>query len=557
MTERLRRYRETHGGTGDPLPELADHLHEHGAPEPAGLQDRIERRVERLAERLALPPAAVRGALSFYADFRRERERPRVCRGTACWLAREAGEGGPSPEGEPVYCLGYCDRSPARLLADGEVELGEVQPDRPGPPAMRSLAAPHLVLRNAHRGSAHRLDDARSAGVYRALETALAAGPEAILDAMDRSGERGRGGAAFPAGVKWRRCAEAQGEPKHVVANGDEGDPGSFVDRVLMERDPHSILEGMILCGYAVGAASGIVFVRSEYPEALARMRRAADDARAAGILGPSVLGSGFAFEVAVFPGHGSYVCGEETAMLNAIEGFRGEVRLRPPYPVDSGLWGRPTVVNNVETLVNVPWIVGHGADAYRALGTEASSGTKVLCLNRGFAYPGLVEVEFGVSLRQVIEEEGGGGRDGVPLEAVLLGGPMGSLVPPEDWDVPVCYSAMAERGLQLGHGGLVAIPRGTDPGRLMVHLLEFMADESCGKCVPCRAGSRRGLEMARGMENGGAAGAEDRQSLEELLEVVSEASLCAFGRLTPGPIRSFLRRLAPPGADPGEGGAP
>jgi NADH:ubiquinone oxidoreductase subunit F (NADH-binding) len=542
VTDRLRRYRETRGSAVDPLPELTRHLEEHGPPGPAEIRD--------LAARLALPPAAVRGALSFFADLHREPHpgsgAPRFCRGTSCWLAREGGPGGPPAEGEGVYCLGFCDRSPARLLPDGGVELGGAADgaaqDLSGPPAMRSLTAEPLVLRNALRGDASGLEDARAAGVYGSLERALAAGPEAVLDAMERSGERGRGGAAFPAGLKWRRCAQAPGGPKHVVANGDEGDPGSFVDRVLMERDPHSILEGMILCGWAVGAASGIVFIRSEYPAALARMRRAIGEARAAGLLGPSVLGSGFAFDVAVFPGMGSYVCGEETAMLNAIEGLRGEVRLRPPFPVDSGLWGRPTVVNNVETLVNVPWIVARGAEAYRALGTDASSGTKVLCLSRGFARPGLVEVEFGVSLRQVIEEAGGGGRDGAALEAVLLGGPMGSLVSPADWDVPVCYTAMAERGLQLGHGGLVAIPRGTDPARLLVHLLEFMAEESCGKCVPCRVGSRRGLEMARDLLDGGGAGGPEL--LDHLLEVVSEASLCAFGRLTPGPVRALLRRL-------------
>jgi NADH:ubiquinone oxidoreductase subunit F (NADH-binding) len=538
VTDRLRRYRETRGSAVDPLPELTRHLEEHGPPGPAEIRD--------LAARLALPPAAVRGALSFFADFHQEAGAPRFCRGTSCWLAREAGEDDPPADGEGVYCLGFCDRSPARLLPDGEVELGGAadgtDQDFPGPPAMRSLTTEPLVLRNALRGDASGLEDARAAGVYGSLEGALAAGPEAVLAAMDRSGERGRGGAAFPAGLKWRRCAQAPGGPKHVVANGDEGDPGSFVDRVLMERDPHSILEGMILCGWAVGAASGIAFIRSEYPAALARMRRAIGEARAAGLLGPSVLGSGFAFDVAVFPGMGSYVCGEETAMLNAIEGFRGEVRLRPPFPVDAGLWGRPTVVNNVETLVNVPWIVARGPEAYRTLGTEASSGTKVLCLSRGFARPGLVEVEFGVSLRQVIEEAGGGGRDGAALEAVLMGGPMGSLVSPADWDVPVCYTAMAERGLQLGHGGLVAIPRGTDPARLLVHLLEFMAAESCGKCVPCRVGSRRGLEMARGLLDGRGAGGPEL--LDRLLEVVSEASLCAFGRLTPGPVRALLRRL-------------
>ncbi|HEX6200659.1 MAG TPA: hypothetical protein VF150_10370, partial [Thermoanaerobaculia bacterium] len=247
MTDRLRRYRETRGSAVEPLPELARHLEEHGPPGPAEIRD--------LAARLALPPAAVRGALSFFADLHPEPHpgsgAPRFCRGTSCWLAREGGLGGPPAEGEGVYCLGFCDRSPARLLPDGGVELGGASDgaaqDFPGPPAMRSLTAEPLVLRNALRGDASALEDARAAGVYGALEGALAAGPEAVLAAMERSGERGRGGAAFPAGLKWRRCAQAPGGPKHVVANGDEGDPGSFVDRVLMERDPHSILEGMIL----------------------------------------------------------------------------------------------------------------------------------------------------------------------------------------------------------------------------------------------------------------------------------------------------------------------
>jgi NADH:ubiquinone oxidoreductase subunit F (NADH-binding) len=258
--------------------------------------------------------------------------------------------------------------------------------------------------------------------------------------------------------------------------------------------------------------------------------------ARAAGILGPSVLGSGFACDVAVLPGLGSYVCGEETALLNAIEGRRGEVRLRPPYPAEAGLFGCPTVVNNVETLANVPAILERGPEAYSALGTARSPGTKVLCLSRGFARPGLVEVEFGTPLARVIEEAGGG-RDGRALEGVLLGGPMGSIVWREAFDVPVGYEEMAERKIQLGHGGVVALLAGTDWTALALHLARFAADESCGRCYPCALGSRELLRRLR-------AGASLAQ-VADLFEVMESASLCAFGQLVPGPLRALLARLA------------
>ncbi len=306
-----------------------------------------------------------------------------------------------------------------------------------------------------------------------------------------------------------------------------------------MEMDPHAVLEGLAICAYAVGATEGIVFIRSEYPTALQRMQQAIDEANAAGVLGASVLGSGFRLKVSVFPGMGSYVCGEETALLNALEGFRGEVRLRPPYPAVSGLYGRPTVVNNVETLVSVPWIARRGAEAYAVLGTAACSGTKAMCMNHGFAAPGIDEIEFGLPLRQLIEALASGGAGGASLEAVLLGGPMGSVLRPDEWDVPICYEAMSQRGIQLGHGGLVAVPEGTDFAALLRHWLHFLQQESCGRCVPCREGSRQALELA----GPGARDAQRRQ-LERLLEVIGEGSLCAFGQQTPEPVKQIVHHF-------------
>jgi NADH:ubiquinone oxidoreductase subunit F (NADH-binding) len=298
-----------------------------------------------------------------------------------------------------------------------------------------------------------------------------------------------------------------------------------------MEEDPHSILEGAAIAAYAVGAKKAIVFVRSEYPRAIERMAWAIHEAQAAGLFSRSP----FDLDVTLFPGLGSYVCGEETAMLAAIEGRRGEVSPRPPYPAVSGLHGKPTVIDNVETLVNVPWIVTRGSERYAALGTAASSGTKALCLNRGFERPGIVEVEFGTPLREVVEVAAGGGRDGERLAAVLLGGPMGSCVPPGRWDVPICYGAMAAQGIDLGHGGLVALPESADFAGLLRHWLRFMRDESCGKCVPCAMGSRRAVEIAERLDEASL----DR--LRSLCDVVGAASLCAFGQFLPRPIRELV----------------
>jgi len=465
-------------------------------------------------------PAAQRGVASFYDELHADPSATRVCAGTACLLA-----GGGALPGRRVYCLGFCDRSPAALLPDGRVALGCRTPAdlaraelAPPPPAVRVAAHEAIVLERLQSGDHSELKTARSAGVYAAWLQARQRPAAELLDAIERSGEQGRGGAGFPTGRKWRACAEAEGTSRFAVANGDEGDPGSFVDRALMEHDPHAVLEGLALCAHAVGAHEGIVFVRAEYPRAARVLERATAQAQAAGLLHP--------LRVRVVRGKGSYVCGEETALLNAIEGRRGEVRLRPPYPAEHGLFGRPTVVNNVETLVNVPWIAARGPQAYRALGTQDSPGTKVICLDHGFARPGLVEVEFGTSLRHVIETLGGGGAGGRGLAAVVFGGPMGSVLAPERWDEPIAYGP----GARMGHAGLVAVPEDADLTALVRHWLEFMAFESCGKCVPCALGSRRALELQA-----------EPARLRELLALISDTSLCGFGQLLPGPVLELL----------------
>ena len=539
MSGALRNLLHSRGAPPAPLREVREHVARHGPPDAAALR--------KLAARYRMPVAALRGAISYYADLHAEPAELRICQGTSCRLAgagRLTQDLSEHTSCRTVYCVGHCDRSPA-ILAGDRVAL----PDPDGNPAttlaaaraasgnlpptrVRSMSPTPIVTRRLGRGGFAELDKAREDGAYRALQSALDGDPEDVLRSVIASGERGRGGAGFSTGHKWRAAAAASGPLKYVIANGDEGDPGSFVDRVLMEEDPHGLIEGLALCALAIGATEGIVFVRSEYPAAHAVVERAIARAREAGILGPRMMGRGPAFDVTVFIGMGSYVCGEETALLNTIEGFRGEVRPRPPYPVESGLFGHPTVVNNVETLVNVPWIVEHGGEAYRALGTEASPGTKAMCLNAGFARPGIVEVELGTPLRAVLDEAGG--ADG--LLAVLLGGPMGSVVRPRDWDVPIAHDEMSDRGVELGHGGVVAVPGDADLGALLGHWLTFMADESCGKCVPCRVGSGRLRDMARDGRR-----SRDSAGFDRLLHVVEQGSLCAFGQRMPVPIRELV----------------
>jgi NADH:ubiquinone oxidoreductase subunit F (NADH-binding) len=509
-------------------------------------------KVGQLAAELDMPAAKVRGLASYYGDLV-EPPRVEVCSGTSCLLCggKQLSEAMDrrGAKYRSVYCLGYCDRSPVLLdeeryprfrgsafsfASGGEGSGASVMPDT------RCHSRTPIVTRRLINGGAAGLEEARTQGAYEVLAKTLKGKPEEVLEAMDGSGESGRGGAGFPTGAKWRSCAETPADRRYVIANGDEGDPGSFIDRVLMEEDPHGILEGMLLCAFAIGASEGVVFIRSEYPQAMEVMRRAINEAHAAGLVGQDILGSGMDFEVSVFPGMGSYVCGEETALINALEGERGEVKSRPPYPTQVGLNGQPTVINNVETLVNVAFIVADGGKEYAELGTAGNSGTKALSLNRGFARPGIVEVECGVSLREVIEDFAGGGRDGKPLAAVLLGGPMGSVLTPGEWDVPVSYAEMRALGIALGHGGVVAVPEDADFRAMLEHWIGFMIDESCGKCVPCRLGSQCAANALRA----GKGESEVRRRLDELFTAMEQGSLCAFGRSMPGPMRELIEKF-------------
>jgi len=323
-----------------------------------------------------------------------------------------------------------------------------------------------------------------------------------------------------------------------VICNGDEGDPGSFVDRLLMERDPQRLLAGMALAAYAAGAERGYVYVRSEYPRARERLREAVQQAREAGHLGAKLSRDGTSFDVEVFEGAGSYVAGEETSLIHSIEGLRGEVAVRPPYPTDRGLMHRPTVVNNVETLCAVPWILSHGGGAYHRHGVSGSRGTKVVCLNERFANPGAYEVELGTPLRAIVEDLGGGISGERELRSLQVGGPLGGFLSPQQLDTPLGFDALRDVGAELGQGSLIAVDERVSGIDLLRHVWRFAASESCGTCAPCRVGTRRGLEIAGGMGDGGLG----MPAHEELLETMRLGSLCAFGRSVPVAVRSVHR---------------
>jgi formate dehydrogenase iron-sulfur subunit len=382
--------------------------------------------------------------------------------------------------------------------------------------------------------------DYAAQGGWRGLARALAMEGADIVDAVKLSGLRGRGGAGFPTGIKWSTVRLAEGSRKYVVCNADEGDSGTFADRMLMEGDPMSLVEGMAIAGLAVGATAGFVYIRSEYPRAVAAMRRAIAAAEASGHLGPSVMGSDRAFALEVRVGAGAYICGEETALLDSLEGKRGIVRAKPPLPAVAGLFGRPTVVNNVLSLASVPAILAGGAEAYAAHGMGRSRGTLPVQVAGNVRRGGLFEIAFGMTLREVVEGFGGGTRSGRPLRAVQVGGPLGAYFPESLLDTPLDYEAMAAAGGLLGHGGIVVFDDTVDLAAQARFAFAFCAAESCGKCTPCRIGAVRGVELMDGIA-AGTAPAGARAVLDDLLELMTEGSLCAMGGLTPVPVRSAL----------------
>ena len=386
--------------------------------------------------------------------------------------------------------------------------------------------------------------DYEAHGGWAGLRRALGMPPADVVEEVVASGLRGRGGAGFPTGVKWRTVAGATAAERYVCVNADEGDSGTFADRMLIEGDPFSLLEGMVITGYAVGARRGYVYLRSEYPHAIAALRSAVAAATAAGYLGAGIAGTDMVFDVSVRVGAGAYICGEETSMLESLEGRRGEVRAKPPIPALQGLFGAPTVVNNVLTTATLPAILADGAARYAELGSGRSRGTQVFQLAGNVRHGGIVEADFGITVRELVEELGGGTRSGRPIRAVQLGGPLGAYLPADALDVPMDYEALAERGAMLGHGGLVVFDDTVDMARQARFALEFCAKESCGKCTPCRLGSQRGVETMDRILAGERLG-DNVALLRDLCTAMAEGSLCAMGGLTPMPVRSALAHFA------------
>lgn len=377
---------------------------------------------------------------------------------------------------------------------------------------------------------------------YRALQKVLAQmTPEQVIETVTTSKLRGRGGAGFPTGVKWRFCRQAKGEHKYLICNADEGDPGAFMDRSVLEGDPHAVLEGMLIGAYAIGADMGYIYVRAEYPLAIKRLKIALAQAKERGFLGENILGSGFSFDIRIKEGAGAFVCGEETALIASIEGERGMPRPRPPYPVVSGLWGNPTTINNVETLANISLIINRGAEWYAGLGTEKSGGTKIFALTGKIKNPGLVEVPLGTPLRDVIYEIGGGAPKRMKFKAAQLGGPSGGCVTARHLDLPIDYETLQSVGSIMGSGGMVVIDERSCMVDIARFFMEFTQSESCGKCAPCRIGTKRMLEALTRITEG--EGEEhDLELLEELGQEIKRTSLCGLGQTAPNPALSTLR---------------
>jgi len=399
-----------------------------------------------------------------------------------------------------------------------------------------------IVLRNCGIIDPESIDDYLDAGGYKAIEKVLHdMSPQEVIDEVTKSGLRGRGGAGFPTGVKWGFAKKSPGNQKYVVCNADEGYPGAFMDRSVLESDPHSIIEGMLIAAYAIGASEGYIYVRAEYPLAIQRLEIALAQAQEKGFIGENVLDSNFDFNISIRQGAGAFVCGEETALMMSIEGRRGMPRFRPPFPAQSGLWEKPTNINNVETLANIPWIIFHGANAYNIYGTVKSKGTKVFALAGKVARGGLIEVPMGITLREIVFDIGGGTSSGLEFKAVQMGGPSGGIIPASLADTPVDYDSVTETGAIMGSGGLIVMDESACMVDVAKFFLNFTQDESCGKCTFCRIGTLRMLEILDRITDGkGKDG--DLELLKELAEGVKKASLCGLGQTAPNPALTTLR---------------
>ena len=399
-----------------------------------------------------------------------------------------------------------------------------------------------IVLANSGLVDPERIESYIAAEGYQALHNVLREmTPKEVVDEVVKSGLRGRGGAGYPTGLKWATVAKTESAQKYVICNADEGDPGAFMDRSVLESDPHSILEGMAIAAYAVGASEGFIYVRAEYPLAISRLQTAIKQAKQRDLLGSGIFESPFNFNIELRIGAGAFVCGEETALMMSVEGKRGTPRPRPPFPAESGLWGCPTLINNVETFANIPAILRKGADWFAAIGTEKSKGTKVFALAGKITNTGLIEVPMGTTLRQIVEKMGGGAPDGGKIKAVQTGGPSGGCIPAESLDTPVDYESLAKLGSIMGSGGMIVMDETTNMVDVARYFMEFCVDESCGKCVPCSAGTgQMHLLLKKILDR--KATADDLQRLEELCDMVRNTSLCGLGQTAPNPVLSTLR---------------
>jgi NADH-quinone oxidoreductase subunit F len=530
-----------------------------------------------LCQRLSVAPAEAWGVATFYAMFSVAPQPTtivHICDDIACQLS-----GGPAlladlrrrlPEGavKASPCLGLCERAPAALVqtsgegsrdfeiapCDLEAAASPRPAGRPDGTRTGSPSAPQTL--DARRGKLRLLDrvgrvdpgsleDYRAHGGYAALSRAFDLGPEGIVREALESKLVGRGGAAFPAGRKWDAVAKQTAQPHSIVCNADESEPGTFKDRVIMEEDPFAVLEAMTIVAYATGCAHGYIYVRGEYPLAIERLEAAIAGARAGGFLGPRVAAKDFAFDLEVRRGAGAYICGEETALFNSIEGFRGEPRNKPPFPVEKGLFGKPTVINNVETLVCVPHIVLGGGAAFAAIGSGQSTGPKLFCLAGHVAKPGVYEVEFGATLRQLLDEAGGvpGGRS---IQAVLLGGAAGFFVGPDALDTPLTFEGTRAIGATLGSGVVLVFDERADLADTVRRIAAFFRDESCGQCVPCRVGTQRQEELVARIASGKPLGsmAQEMTLLDEMAKAMKDASICGLGQTASGAIQSAIGRL-------------
>jgi len=540
----------------------------------------VESRIKKLCSPADLE--VLRESLRDRVDQRRRRVL--VCGGTGCVASGTEGvqaalrvalqEAGLADEVElkVTGCHGFCERGPLVLVQPDDIFYQSVKPEDAfhivtqmvlggqavegllyrDPVSGRSITrqaevpfySHQMRLALRHNGRIDPMDilDYIAVGGYAALAKALSTmTPDRLIDEIEKSGLRGRGGGGFPTGWKWRSCREAHGYPKYVICNGDEGDPGAFMDRSIMEGNPHAVLEGMIIGAYAIGSNDGYIYVRNEYPLAVKHLNLALWQAQELGLMGPDILGSGFDFTVSLSRGGGAFVCGESTALMASLEGRVGEPRAKHIHTVESGLWEKPSNLNNVETWVNVPLIIERGADWFASIGTEKSKGTKVFSLVGKVRNTGLVEVPMGMTLRQIVDEIGGGVPEGHTLKAVQTGGPSGGCIPASLLDLPVDFDSLTEAGSMMGSGGMIVMDDTTCMVDVARYFLNFLKEESCGKCVPCREGISRLLDILDGITQGRGTEA-DLELLEDLSQAVMDGSLCALGGTAPNPVLSTVR---------------